>query len=150
MTEDTSSSPPDFTVETVWTGGIRTKSTACGHEVVADGPYWRYGTDDGPAPGELMLASVGSCLVNHLVRFLQVKRAIVIGVEARVTGSFRYEGELEVFDRFTFDITVRAPERLSMVVEKAFKVAQRECTLLMIVDVAKEFKLTIIPEDPQV
>jgi len=137
-----------FTVETHWTGGIRTSNRVRGHEVVADGPLWRYGTDDGPAPGELLLASVGACFVNHLVRYLQVKRAIVNAVDAKVTGTFRFEAELEVFDSFLFEVTVHAPEHARDYVEKAFKVAQVECTLLAIVDVKKEFELEFIPRDP--
>ena len=137
--------PHVFSVDTQWTGGIRTTTGVRGHEVIADGPLWRYGTDDGPAPGELLLASVGSCFVNHLVRYVQFKRALVDGVEARVTGAFRFEAELEVFDRITFDVRVTAPQRMEQVVEKAFKVAQRECTLLMVVDVDKEFHLTFRP-----
>jgi uncharacterized OsmC-like protein len=139
--------PHVFVVDTVWTGGIRTSTGVRGHEVVADGPNWRYGTDDGPAPGELMLASVGSCFVNHLVRYLQFKRALVTSVEARVTGTFRFEAELEVFDRFTFHVTVRAPERMRPKVEKAFKVAQVECTLLAIVDVEKTYELEFMAEE---
>ena len=139
--------PNVFEVETVWTGGIRTSTGVRGHQVVADGPHWRFGTDDGPAPGELMLASMGSCFVNHLVRYLQFKRALVASVEARVTGAFRFEAELEVFDSFTFHVTVRAPERMRPMVEKAFKVAQVECTLLAIVDVRKTFELEFIPDE---
>ena len=147
MTSHQANGPHVFSVDTVWTGGIRTTSTVRGHEVVADSPRWRYGTDDGPAPGELLLASVGSCLVNHLVRFMQFKRAFVDAVEAKVTGHFRYEAELEVYDSITFDVTVTAPSRMEQVVEKAFKVAQRECTLLMIIDVRKEFQLTFRPSN---
>lgn len=141
--------PNVFSVDTVWTGGIRTTTSVRDHQVVADGPNWRYGTDDGPAPGELLLASVSSCFVNHLVRFMQFKRAIVEEVEAKVTGAFRFEAEFEVFDSFTFDITVHAPSRMEQVVEKAFKVAQRECTLLAVIDVRKEFNLTFVPSDPR-
>jgi uncharacterized OsmC-like protein len=136
--------PNVFEVDTVWTGGIRTSTGVRGHEVVVDGPHWRYGTDDGPAPGELMLASVGSCFVNHMVRYLQVKRALVASVEAHVKGAFRFEAELEVFDNFTFHVTARAPERMRPMVEKAFKVAQVECTLLAIVDVEKTYELEFI------
>jgi uncharacterized OsmC-like protein len=142
------SGPSVFTVDTVWTGGIRTTTSVRDHQVVVDGPHSRFGTDDGPAPGELLLASVGSCFVNHLVRFMQFKRAIVKGVEAKVTGAFRYEAELEVFDSFTFDVTVHAPSRMEQVVEKAFKVAQKECTLLVVIDVRKEFNLAFVPSDP--
>jgi hypothetical protein len=85
--------------------------------------------------------------VNHLVRFMQFKRAVVNGVQARVTGRFRWEGELEVYDVIEFDVTVTAPQRMEQVVEKAFKVAQRECTLLMVVDVEKEYRLTFRSAD---
>jgi uncharacterized OsmC-like protein len=139
--------PHVFSVETVWTGGIRTTTSVRGHQVVADGPLWRFGTDDGPAPGELLLAAVGSCFVNHLVRYMQYKRAIVEGVRTTVTGAFRFEAELEVYDSISFDVTVTAPTRMEQVVEKAFKVAQRECTLLMVVDVDKEFILRFRPSD---
>jgi uncharacterized OsmC-like protein len=139
--------PHVFSVDTEWTGGIRTTTSVREHQVVADGPLWRYGTDDGPAPGELLLAAVGSCYVNHLVRFMQFKRAVVNGVQARVTGRFRWEGELEVYDVIEIDVTVTAPQRMEQVVEKAFKVAQRECTLLMVVDVEKEYRLTFRPAD---
>ena len=147
MSSHQANGPHVFSVDTVWTGGIRTSTSVRGHEVVADGPHWRYGTDDGPAPGELLLASVGSCLVNHLVRYMQFKRAFVDGVEAKVTGTFRFAAELEVYETITFDVTVTAPPRMEQVVEKAFKVAQRECTLLMIIDVNKEFKLTFRPSE---
>jgi uncharacterized OsmC-like protein len=147
MTADEPMGAHVFTVDTVWTGAIRTTSRVRGHEVVADGPRWRFGTDDGPAPGELLLASLGACLVNHLVRYLQFKRAVVRAVEARVTGAFRFEAELEVFDTFRFDITVHAPSRMKAFVEKAFKVAQVECTLLAIMNVKKEFHLEFIPEE---
>ncbi len=139
--------PHVFAVDTEWTGGIRTSSHVRGHEVVVDGPHWRFGTDDGPAPGEMMLASVGACFVNHLVRYLQFKRVVVHAVQARVEGAFRFEAELEVFDRFSFHVTVRAPGRIKPVVEKAFKVAQVECTLLAIVDVEKKYELEFIPDE---
>ncbi len=139
--------PHVFSVDTVWTGGIRTTTSVRDHQVVADGPRWRYGTDDGPAPGELLLASLGSCFVNHLVRYMQFKRAFVDEVEAKVTGAFRFEAELEVYDKIIFDVKVTAPSRMEQVIEKAFKVAQRECTLLMIIYEHKEFDLTFSPTD---
>jgi uncharacterized OsmC-like protein len=147
MSQQGNDGPHVFTVDTHWTGGIRTSTTARGHEVVADGPCWRYGTDDGPAPGELLLASVGACLVNHMVRYLQFKRVILNGVDVKVTGLFRLEAELEVFDRFIFDVRATGPSRVQQVVEKAFKVAQGECTLLMVIDVEKEFNLSFDPTD---
>ncbi len=136
-----------FTVETEWTGGIRTVSRARKHVVVADGPLWCHGTDDGPAPGELVLAASAACLVNHLVRFLQARRARVHAVSARATGTFRLEGDLDVFDAFRFDLTVRAPRRCRAAVERAFEVARAECTLLMIMDVRKEYHLEFVGQE---
>jgi uncharacterized OsmC-like protein len=137
--------PGVFTVDTVWTGGIRTSTHVRDHQVVADGPHWRFGTDDGPAPGELMLASVGACFINHLVRYVQFKRASIDKASVKVTGKFRFEAELEIFDAFTLDVEVEGPSRMEQVVNKAFKVAQGECTLLAIVDVKKEYNLVFIP-----
>ncbi len=139
--------PHTFDVETTWTGGIRTVSRARGHEVVADGPLWRHGTDDGPAPGELMLSAVAACYVNHLVRYMQLKRSPVHGVRASVTGRFRMVGEREVFDTFSFHVTVRAPAAVRAVAEKACKVAKVECTLLMVLDVKKEFFMEFVPDE---
>jgi uncharacterized OsmC-like protein len=147
MNQGMAEGPHVFTVDTRWTGGIRTLSTVRDHEVVADGPHWRYGTDDGPAPGELLLAAAGSCLVNHMVRYLQFKRVIIDAVDVKVTGTFRYEAELEVFDRFIFDVHANGPSRVEQVVEKAFKVAQGECTLLMVIDVEKEYRLSFEASD---
>ncbi len=137
--------PKPFEVITIWTGGIRTRSRIRGHEVVTDGPYWRYGTNDGPAPGEMMLTSVGACYINHMVRYLQFKRVTVNQVKAKVRCSFRLLGELEVMDGISIRTTVRAAPRYEEVVEKAFKVAQSECTLLMILDVEKEYELVFEP-----
>ena len=136
-----------FEVETEWTGGIRTVSRARKHEIVADGPLWRHGTDDGPAPGELVLAASAACLVNHLVRFLQSRRARVHGVTAKATGTFRAEGELEVFDTFRFDVTVHAPRRCRAAVERGFEVARAQCTLLLIMDVRKEYHLEFVGQE---
>ena len=142
--------PPAFTVETTWTGGIRTVSRARGHEVVADGPAWRKGTDEGPAPGELMLASVGACLVNHLARALERERVPFRGLGARVTGTFKRVGDLDVFDAFRFDVAVRAPEASMDAAGEALEVARAECTLLLVVDVEKEFALELVPDDDEV
>jgi len=139
--------PHKFDVETTWTGGIRTVSRARGHEVVADGPLWRHGTDDGPAPGELMLSAVAACFVNHLVRYMQLKRSPVHGVTAKVSGRFKMVGEREVFDAFEFDVTVRAPAAVRVDVERAFRAAKSECTLLMVIHVRKEYSLEFVPDE---
>ena len=94
-----------------------------------------------------MMTAVGACFVNHMVRYLQFKRVIVHAVDVKVTGVFRFEAELEVYDRFTFDAVVEAPSKLDLIVQKAFKVAQGECTMLSILDVKKEFNLTFRPSD---
>ena len=93
----------------------------------------------------LMLASVGGCYINHMVRYLQFKRVMVNQVKAKVMSSFRLLGELEVIDKIHIRTTVRAAPRYKDVVEKAFKVAQAECTLLMILDIEKEFELVFEP-----
>jgi len=65
----------------------------------------------------------------------------------KVAGTFRTEGELEVFDAFRFDVTVRAPRRCRPAVERGFEVAREQCTLLLIMDVRKEYHLEFVGQE---
>src|SRR3954466_7468009 len=51
----------DRAVETRWAGGMRNLTTAGGFEIVVDEPVTSGGTDTGPQPTDLLLASVTSC-----------------------------------------------------------------------------------------
>jgi len=78
----------DRTVRTRWTGGMRAVSDAGGFEIVADEPESHGGTDTGPQPTDLLLASVSSCIALATA-FVARKRGIDLpGLEVTVVGNY--------------------------------------------------------------
>ncbi len=76
------------TVRTRWTGGMRAVSDAGGFEIIADEPEAHGGTDSGPQPTDLLLASVSSCIALATA-FVARKRGIDLpGLDVTVVGSY--------------------------------------------------------------
>jgi putative redox protein len=78
----------DRTVYTRWTGGMRAVSDVGGFEIVVDEPEAYGGTNTGPQPTDLLLASIASCIALS-VAFVARKRGIeLLGLDVRVVGSY--------------------------------------------------------------
>lgn len=78
----------DRTVHTRWTGGMRAVSDAGGFEIIADEPEAHGGTDTGPQPTDLLLASLSSCIALALA-FVARKRGVDLpGLDVTVVGSY--------------------------------------------------------------
>ena len=78
----------DRTVHTRWTGGMRAVSDADGFEIVVDEPETHGGTDTGPQPTDLLLASIASCIALS-VAFVARKRGIeLLGLDVTVVGTY--------------------------------------------------------------
>lgn len=116
----------DRLVRTRWTGGMRAVSDAAGFEIVVDEPLEHGGTDTGPQPTDLLLASVGSCVALSMA-FVARKRGIELqGLEIEVVGT--YQG-LE-FARIVATIRSGAPrEVLAELVPEAERVCYVSNTL---------------------
>ena len=107
-------------VRTRWEGGMRALTNVGDFEVVVDEPETAGGTDSGPQPTDLLLASVSSCFALALA-FTARKR----GVELRdldITAVGRYEGLR--FDRISLSVSSASP---SDVVQDLVPEAQRVC-----------------------
>ena len=65
----------DRIVTTRWTGGMRAVSDVNGFEIVVDEPETHGGTNTGPQPTDLLLASIASCIVLSMA-FVARKRGI--------------------------------------------------------------------------
>lgn len=85
-----SDAPKTRTVTGAWQGGYRCEVTAGRHRIVIDEPDSAGGTDTGPQPTDVFLASLSSCFtlaVYHVAK----KRSITINaLDVKVTGT--YEG----------------------------------------------------------
>jgi uncharacterized OsmC-like protein len=105
----------DKTLLAVWSGGYRSSVTIRDFDVLADEPESVGGTDEGPTPTELFLASLSTCFtmaVAHAAR----KRDIALGkLSVRIEAD--YEGNrfawirLEVTTDLADDVNQHLVER---------------------------------------
>lgn len=84
------SSPARRTVSAWWEGGMRAVVTAGRFSVVSDEPPSAGGSDSGPQPTDLFLASVASCYALAVAWAARKRGVVVASLEVRVTGT--YEG----------------------------------------------------------
>jgi putative redox protein len=111
---------PDRTVTTRWTGGMRAVSDLNGFEIVVDEPEAHGGTNTGPQPTDLLLASIASCIVLSIA-FVARKRGIeLLDLDVSVVGS--YNGLK--FERIAASISSGTPYD---VLERLLPEAERLC-----------------------
>jgi putative redox protein len=95
----------DRTVHTTWDGGMRAVTEVGQFTLVVDEPEQAGGTDTGPQPTDLLLASITSCMALAIA-FVAKKRGIELaGLE--VTGVGTYKGLR--FDRVALSVSSETP-----------------------------------------
>jgi putative redox protein len=110
----------DRTVHTTWDGGMRAVTDVGRFSVVVDEPESAGGTDTGPQPTDLLLASITSCMALSIA-WVAKKRGIELsGLE--VTGVATYKGLR--FDRVAISVKSGTPRD---VVENLIPDAERLC-----------------------
>jgi putative redox protein len=80
--------PKQLSVRSVWGGGYRCQVSTRNHVISIDEPLSVGGSDTGPGPTELLLASLGSCFtlaVSHVAAKRQIR---VDAIEVSVTGTY--------------------------------------------------------------
>lgn len=107
-------------VRAVWHGGYRCDVEAGAHVIPVDEPLSVGGTDEGPQPTELLLASIASCFTLALSHSAAKRSVELTSVSVEAIG--RYDGPR--FDA----VTVRAevgcdPDEL----ERLVRAAERVC-----------------------
>jgi len=106
-------------------GAVQFEITARQHKVISDQPADHGGYDEGMAPPELLLASLGSCAAYYAVDYLKRNKIEVEGVKARVTaekvkGPFRLDN---------FSIEVQVPGELGENQQKGVEDAVHRCLI---------------------
>lgn len=110
----------DRTAHTTWDGGMRAVTDVGHFSVVVDEPESAGGTDTGPQPTDLLLASITSCMALSIA-WVAKKRGIELsGLE--VTGVATYKGLR--FDRVAISVSSDTPRD---VVEELIPDAERLC-----------------------
>lgn len=108
------------TVDASWEGGMRAVVRAGAFEVVADEPRSVGGSDSGPQPTDLFLASIASCFALAVAWAADKRGVDLPRLQVRVTGT--YDGP-----RFSsVDIEVRSSVP-SPVLDELLPEAERVC-----------------------
>lgn len=108
------------TVSTRWTGGMRAITDAGGFDIVVDEPEDSGGTNTGPQPTDLLLASLTSCFTLSMVWAAKRRGIELAGLQ--VSGVGEYEGMK--FTRILMSVTADVPHE---VLEQLIPDAQRVC-----------------------
>jgi putative redox protein len=99
-----------------WEGGYRCRIPVRGFEIVADEPLDEGGTDTGPAPTELFLASLASCFTMAVAHAARKRGIELADLTVRTTG--HYQGLS--FDEIRVEIISSHPrEELQRLIERA-------------------------------
>ncbi len=117
----------DRTVRSRWDGCLRAAVQAGGFELIVDEPESVGGTDRGPQPTDLLLASVASCFTLAMA-YSATKRDIALeGLDVDVTG--RYDGPR--FCRLRIEVRATRPtgDELARLVSAAERVCYVTNTL---------------------
>ncbi|MGH3546799.1 MAG: OsmC family protein [Pseudonocardiaceae bacterium] len=75
-------------VDAAWDGGLRCRVSAGRFELIVDEPESVGGTDQGPQPTELLLASVASCFTLAMAYSAGKRGVELAGLRVRATGHY--------------------------------------------------------------
>lgn len=109
------------TVHSRWAGGLRADVRAGEHDLVVDEPESVGGTNAGPQPTELLLASIASCFTLAVAWSARKRGVELTDLDVAATG--RYDGP-----RFTsFRVTVKAATPPGTDLDALVAAARRVC-----------------------
>ncbi|HEY8201486.1 MAG TPA: OsmC family protein [Actinomycetota bacterium] len=109
-----------------WDGAYRCHLPVRQFEIVVDEPPGAGGTDGGPMPTEIFLASLASCFTLSLYHVARKRSIELPDLSVRVTG--RYKGLR--FDHITVEASSTLPhEQLQALIEPAIRVCYVSQTL---------------------
>jgi uncharacterized OsmC-like protein len=100
-----------------WEGGYRCRVPIRGFEVLVDEPTDSGGTDTGPKPTELLLASLGACFAMAVAHAVRKRGRELADVSVRVRGE--YEGPR--IARISVEARSSQPELVRSVLDRAIR-----------------------------
>jgi uncharacterized OsmC-like protein len=114
------------TVYAIWAGGMRAVVQAGDHEIIVDEPESAGGSDTGPQPTDLLLASIASCFALAMAYAAKKRGVELSDLRVRVVGT--YEG-LKFSSIELLIGSAAAPEVLEELISQAERVCYVTNTL---------------------
>jgi uncharacterized OsmC-like protein len=123
-------------VDARWEGGMKSAVQAGDFEIIVDEPESAGGTDSGPQPTDLFLASIASCITLSMAHAANKRGIELPGLRVRVVGT--YEGLK--FTRVDLRILSDGPPA---VLEELLPDDQRVCYVTNTLRQATELRFTV-------
>jgi uncharacterized OsmC-like protein len=128
-------------VTSSWEGGYRCRLSVGEFSLVADEPEWAGGTNAGPAPTELMLASLASCFTMAMV-FAAHRTDVTLPSDLAVSVRGHHEGPR--FDRIEIDVQTAEPtSELEGLLDRAARYCYVSNTLRQSPEVSYRLRSTV-------
>lgn len=126
-----------------WEGGLKTRSIIRGFEVETDKPKVDFGTNTAPAPMEIFMSGIGSCILSTFIWAVWKAR---ITIEDCTIDVKAYADTFENKERILKSIitlTVYAEKKYKSKLEKCFKISKITCPLTNSVSFPVEINLKL-------
>jgi uncharacterized OsmC-like protein len=126
-----------------WEGGLRTVSNIRGMELRSDKPKSYYGTNTGPAPMEIFVASIGKCFLTIFLHAAMRSRVEVADASVDIKGHTTIEKGIESMTRIELKLTAWAEKEHRQKLEKAMELSKEICALTRILTIPIEYEFVL-------
>ncbi len=112
-----------------WEGGLKTRSIIRGFEVETDKPKIDFGTNTAPAPMEIFMTGIGSCILTTFIWVVWKSRMTIEDCSIDIKG---YADTIENNERILkskITLTVWANNKYKKKLEQCFKISKNTCPL---------------------
>ena len=116
-------------VRVFWEGGLKTRGVIRGFEVETDKPKSSFGTNTAPAPMEVFISAIGSCLLSTFVWAVLKSRITIQDCIVDVKAFTDSTDKIEKITKAKITLTVWAEEKYNANLEKCFDISIKTCTL---------------------
>jgi len=112
-----------------WEGGLKTRSIIRGFEVETDEPKSKFGTNMAPAPMEVFISGIGSCLLSSFIGTILKARINIEDCVVVIQGYTNICEKKEKIVKAEITLTVWADKKHKKKLEQCFEISKKICLL---------------------
>lgn len=128
----------------LWEGSLKTQSIIRGMEIACDKPKSILGTNTAPAPLEIFVSAMGSCLMTTFLYSALKARVDISDCSVDIKATTGMVEGRERVEKGEIKLTAYVEKGIeNQKIEKCFELAREHCTLTNAVNFPLEFELKI-------
>ena len=124
-----------------WEGGLKTRSIIRGFEVVTDKPKSSFGTNMAPAPMEVFISGIGSCILSTFLWAVLKSRITIDDCIVDIKAYTENHNNIEKISNAKISLTVWAESKFKNKLEQCFAISKTNCSLTNAVSIPIEIKM---------